>query len=99
MRRDGPVSRVVVVHGPAEPILTATLCLVGLCPVFKTDEVTVWAPDDWRHLPDDGARGPCGWPPMVPPVPLAALDSNLSFEAGFPWCGIVPIDLDEERDE
>ena len=38
------VNRVVVVHGPADPILTYTLDVVGLEVVKEVGDVTVWAP-------------------------------------------------------
>lgn len=38
------VNRVVVVHGPADPMLTYTLDLVGLEVVEEMGDVTVWAP-------------------------------------------------------
>jgi hypothetical protein len=39
------VDRVVVVHGPAEPLLTYILELVGLAVAREIGEVTVWAPN------------------------------------------------------
>jgi len=42
--RPPEVNRVVVVHGPADPILTYTLDVVGLEVVQEVGDVTVWAP-------------------------------------------------------
>lgn len=60
------VNRVVVVHGPADPMLTYTLDLVGLDVVDEIGDVTVWAPRDLRE-PDW-----CSWelPSREPDYPV-----------------------------
>lgn len=39
--------RVVVVHGPDDPLVSSTLAYVGLAVVYTTAELAVWAPIDW----------------------------------------------------
>ena len=60
------VRRVVVVHGPADPMLTYTLDLVGLDVVQEMGDITIWAPRDLRE-PDWRS-----WdlPPGVPDYPI-----------------------------
>lgn len=58
------VNRVVVVHGPADPMLTYTLDVVGLEVVQEIGDVTIWAPR--RYF------GPIGFdlPYRTPDYPL-----------------------------
>jgi hypothetical protein len=46
------VDRIVVVHGPADPILTYILGDLGLSVINETGDITIWAPR--RHPLDNG---------------------------------------------
>lgn len=52
--------RLVVVAGPADPVLEGSLVFVGLRVVHTAGDVTVWAPLDWDMAwpaPDPGLHG------------------------------------------
>lgn len=57
----GGCQRLVVVHGPADPVLASTLIFVGLHVVHQADGIAVWAPLEWElawSLPEPGPDGP-----------------------------------------
>lgn len=55
MTGPGTGQRLVVVHGPADPVLTSSLIYVGLQVIGQVDDITIWAPLEWPDLSCDGA--------------------------------------------